>query len=548
MARSHMSAGRAPSCLWAPPALRPVGPHATLALVAAILVAGAGLRLWYSARLPIESDEAIVGLMARRILEGDRPVFYYGQDYMGALEAYLVALSFWVGGYSVFAMRVVTIAIATAFIYLVYLVGSRVSGPAVGLISATYVSISPVFLTAWSIKVRGGFVETVVFGTLLLLLLHDVAWRGRVEVWRVLLLGLVAGVAFWVSQLVLPYLAVVGIFLLLRLGVRAFRVAVLALPAFVVGSLPLWLYNLDSGFATFRELLAMHVSDTSPLGPYLLGHARAVFLDSAPVVLGFVEPRFDLPVLRLARNGQWLAFALGLAACVGLVALALGWAVLVARRGWRQLVESPEAPLASLAVLVVSAVLVTNNMKFWWGEPRYLLSIYSAVPFFVARLVGLGRRSRGAGALLLVLVLLVNARGDFLVVPTAILPTVEYRGTEYASIPADTSALAAFLLQRGDDRVYADYWIAYVLAFESQERIAVAPVDDQLRISVVRLPDALRAVQESGRPAYVFVANTGLERDFAGRLSAAAVKFRRVEVSGFAVYDELNPPQQVPQG
>ena len=40
-------------------------------------------------------DTSTVGLMALRILkEGERPLFYYGQDYMGALEAYGAALLF----------------------------------------------------------------------------------------------------------------------------------------------------------------------------------------------------------------------------------------------------------------------------------------------------------------------------------------------------------------------------------------------------------------------------------------------------------------------
>ena len=36
------------------------------------------------------ADEGVVGLMAMHILEGrELPVFFYGQDYLGALEAYL---------------------------------------------------------------------------------------------------------------------------------------------------------------------------------------------------------------------------------------------------------------------------------------------------------------------------------------------------------------------------------------------------------------------------------------------------------------------------
>nr|HMN61443.1 hypothetical protein [Anaerolinea sp.] len=44
--------------------------------------------------VPLNSDEAIVGLMARHILLGERPIFFYGQSYMGSLDAFLVAAGF----------------------------------------------------------------------------------------------------------------------------------------------------------------------------------------------------------------------------------------------------------------------------------------------------------------------------------------------------------------------------------------------------------------------------------------------------------------------
>ena len=53
----------------------------------------------------IEGDEALVGIQAERILHGDFPVYFYGQAYMGSLEAYLVAGLFALFGPSVWALR-----------------------------------------------------------------------------------------------------------------------------------------------------------------------------------------------------------------------------------------------------------------------------------------------------------------------------------------------------------------------------------------------------------------------------------------------------------
>ena len=54
---------------------------------------------------PFHSDEAIVALMARHILQGQWPAFFYGQAYMGSLDAALVALGFAAFGEHVAVIR-----------------------------------------------------------------------------------------------------------------------------------------------------------------------------------------------------------------------------------------------------------------------------------------------------------------------------------------------------------------------------------------------------------------------------------------------------------
>jgi hypothetical protein len=41
----------------------------------------------------LDADEAVIGLMARRIaFGGERPVFFYGQAYLGTLEPFSAAV------------------------------------------------------------------------------------------------------------------------------------------------------------------------------------------------------------------------------------------------------------------------------------------------------------------------------------------------------------------------------------------------------------------------------------------------------------------------
>ena len=72
-------------------------------LIGAIFVLAAVLRLVliFSYGDSLNGDEAVVGLMAKHIGEGTNvPVFYYGQPYMGSMEAMLAALLFALGGIS----------------------------------------------------------------------------------------------------------------------------------------------------------------------------------------------------------------------------------------------------------------------------------------------------------------------------------------------------------------------------------------------------------------------------------------------------------------
>src|SRR3954447_15130924 len=89
-----------------------------LALGIAVVV-----RVLLIARAPgiLDADEALVGIQAERIAAGAAhplPVFFYGQPYMGALEAYLAAGLFHLVGPSVPALRLVPLFFALLLVAL----------------------------------------------------------------------------------------------------------------------------------------------------------------------------------------------------------------------------------------------------------------------------------------------------------------------------------------------------------------------------------------------------------------------------------------------
>src|SRR5512135_575249 len=175
--------------------------------------------------VPFNGDEAIVALMARHILHGERPVFFYGQAYLGATDAWLVAASFSAFGESVLAIRVVHILLFAGVVFTTYLLARRYVQSEWGARAAMlWMALPPAMLTLYTTATLGGYTETLLLGNLLLLM-ADGSWllANRWRAGRWLLFGLIAGFAFYTFPLILIYLIPIGLRLVYRLRLRAWR-------------------------------------------------------------------------------------------------------------------------------------------------------------------------------------------------------------------------------------------------------------------------------------------------------------------------------------
>jgi predicted membrane-bound mannosyltransferase len=84
----------------------------------AIIVVAVLLRIVFiSQSYPVtNSDESTMGLMALHIAyRGEHPTFFYDQNYMGSLEAYLGAAFFHLFGPSTFSLRLGLIRFLRSF-------------------------------------------------------------------------------------------------------------------------------------------------------------------------------------------------------------------------------------------------------------------------------------------------------------------------------------------------------------------------------------------------------------------------------------------------
>ncbi|HEX2908930.1 MAG TPA: hypothetical protein VHO69_18805 [Phototrophicaceae bacterium] len=127
-------------------------------LAVLLLAAVARLLLLASGSVSFHADESIVALMARHIGQGVRPTFFYGQAYMGSLDAWLVALGFQLLGESVLTVRVVQSALYLLVVAAGYFVAWKLSArPIVAAVAGLTLAIPTANVALYTTATLGGY-------------------------------------------------------------------------------------------------------------------------------------------------------------------------------------------------------------------------------------------------------------------------------------------------------------------------------------------------------------------------------------------------------
>lgn len=147
--------------------------RAHIRLASALLACAVVLRAFPFVWWPgahFDSDQAIVGLMAKHVSEGRAfPLFYYGQHYMLGVEAYLAAPLMWIAGASVMALKtpLVVINIATVLVLLRLLIRDAGLSPWAALVVACPIALPAAAIAARTTEANGGNVEPWLYVLLL---------------------------------------------------------------------------------------------------------------------------------------------------------------------------------------------------------------------------------------------------------------------------------------------------------------------------------------------------------------------------------------------
>ncbi len=505
------------------------------------LLAAAGLKLGLllAGVVPFNSDEAVVALMARHILQGEWPVFFYGQAYMGSLDAFLVAASFALFGQHIWVIRLVQGLLYLGVLWTTCLLGARLLGSRrLGLLAVWLLAIPPVVMTLYTTASLGGYGEALLLGNLLLLVGFSLTETRESPAWHWALWGWLAGLGLWAFGLTLVYAVPAGLMLLLELWRRAWRERVRALVLMALGGLvgaaPWWGYALANGWAILlRELAGGGIAGVER-GHWLVNtwtHFWSFFLFGGTAVFGVRPPWavrwLGLPLLPLA-----LAF----------------WTGVVVYLLTRLRTSASYRRGATLLIGVMITLALSFIFTSFGADPsgRYFLPLIVPLALFAAEAllelsVRYGRGVLGLAALVLVYNFWGTVQSARAYPPGITTQFDAVAQVDHRYMPE----LMAFLAEHGETRGYTNYWVAYPLAFLSQEKLVFVPrlpyhQDFRYTPRDDRYPPYGELVAASERVAYITTNHPALDARLREGFRSLGVDFSEKQIGDYHVFYGLS--------
>src|SRR5437588_5738891 len=397
-----------------------------LCLLAALLI-----RVWlvYHTHGVIDGDEAMVGIQAEHILRGEHPYYYYGQPYMGSLEAYLMAILFAIAGPSVWMLRAEPILLSFGVVWLTWKLAGILADAAqlppfarqmFKTIAALFAAVPPLYDTVLELRTLGGYIETFVLMLLLLISVFQLTrrWQAGAANKELALrwagIGFIVGLGYWVNPLIVITVMAAAIWIVVFFIVKLVQLtrqatseslpsplsflkglllAVAAIPACLVGLAPALRWGASYHGANFTY--ALQLGDFSTLNinlkPYY--HSRlALIHDEVFLYEKYVAPRVisgalptESPVMRSIHSFTLDAELVCIVATSILVVLSLVWhhpqLVRIRQLGALPLLFAICSALTFCTSIASSAGLISFQNDI---AGRYATPLMLVLPFFFA--------------------------------------------------------------------------------------------------------------------------------------------------------------------
>lgn len=487
-----------------------------LLLVLVLLVVACGVQAFVVAtrRIPANSDQAIVSLMAKHILErGDHPVFYYGSAYAGSLEPHYVAGVFALLGPSPRSYRIAMGGLVLLMMLGTWAVTRQAFGRRAAIIALAYLAVPPFYFLYKGLTSDGHYdaFNLFVVGVLLVCIRIERGLASGADLRPLLTaLGVLFGIGWWINPITPPISVAAAAWVFFRRRHPPIRNFVWVVAGFLAGSIPWTWWNLRHKWASVAMPELAHVDVPGALHNFFQILGR-----SLPILTGGIR-------FRLGESPGTFPFS-----WVVVGAIVIGLLIPSVRRA---ISGDRVLRLLFLCFLFLTAAVIWST-RYLPGEPRLLFPYYVLIPPALA--VGLERMSRGSVGRYAA-----AACGGLLLFAHASSIAVEYRHLQNTVTEATASldGLQQVLRHEGVRHVYTDYWTAYRLAFESNEEIVAAPIPGDEAVRYLPYQQ-----QVAGDPSAAIVIRGSRDLCLTEYLRERVLPFRRTFVPPFAVFTRLPP-------
>ncbi len=523
------------------------------------------------------SDEGTMGLEAMHIaFRGEHPIFFYGQNYMGTLEAYIGSVLFRLFGASLFQLRLGLVILFALFLVSIYLLASLLYTKKLALASLVLLCLGSSDVFSREVKAIGGYVETLFLGSLILLLASRLAFSYGTEIvlrrWRLAAYcswGLVVGLGLWSNLLILPFVLAGSLILLTfcRYELKRTRAILSLLVGLIIGALPLIYYNITAPWAQKSWSAYWNIvhggSAGKALTPFtMIKQLVGTFLIAIPQSTG-ANPICSLSHMPLfgPQNSQTVGCSITLGIYgLGYVVLLTIALVLAFRAYWRlrrlrqsslQGWSSKERNaavmyfgrlmlLSSAALIIVCYTVSPVSALQPWVTSRYLIGLLVATPAVISPLwngSGIGNiksvplkyskimtNLKGVLLFLIGVLFMAGTISTFNLVPSV------------QAVNQQQYALIDNLERMDIKHLYSDYWTCNRLIFQSDERVICSVLDEQLQAGQDRYWPYHVIVESDPKASYVFPLGSQQATAFGRKVTLSPGQYQRFVFDGYVIY------------
>lgn len=535
------------------------------------LLLALAIRIWLTIRThgTMDGDEALLGIQAEHILQGERPIYFYGIPYFGSLEAYVAAAIFAIFGPSVAALRVEAAAFGVMLVAATWWLAEllaraarlpRYARKCFTTVAALLAALPPLYDGIVEMRTGGGWIESFVIMVLILISVYRLTtrWREGAKTgelgWRWAVVGFVIGFGMWIYPLVSVAIAASALWVVCeRIGairksvlagdkaltailrtLRQLLLVVAALPACALGFFPGIIWGMQNNWANIHYIFGLG-------GGWNLQRLETIAKVSSryvgcvgPRVIGGATP-LEGPLLTMLHAPLLLAGVV----CT-LISLAL---VLISWRRHSELMLRARALVALPALFGIcsavlycvssasASILLSCNADF---GGHYAAPLVLALPFFFATLCTLvllffreraARRvqqrastvasavpaRRPGWALLVVCALLVAYLAGQAATYGLTNPDLAFQSAYCTIAPANYQPIIAYMEKENIRYAWSSNLLGYQISFQTDNRIVLADPLALIHpdIAINRIPAYTNAVNDADRASFLVFINHG---------------------------------------